>query len=159
MSSRIQQALVKQLARQIRNQTRRENKLLHTALRHKIQQHKLVEEHFADREYDALQKFDMYYQKIKDSIEINKTRFDLSVDERIDRIFENHHRPVQILAFDNAEFQEATDRMFKSSNNALFFKNLYSSTGRTLGNSQNNDVFYALVACSVVIAELFKLIH
>ena len=102
----------------------------------------------------------MYYQKIKDSIEINKTRFDLSVDERIDMIFENHHRPVRIFAFDNAEFQEATDRMFKSSNDALFFKNLYSSTGGTPGNSQNNDVFYALViAYSVVIAEFLKLIH
>lgn len=158
--SRVQQAVLKQLARQIRHQTRRENEMFHMNLRHRIQQHNLVQEHFADREHDALQKFESYFKRIQDAIQINKTRFDLSVDERIDAIFQNHHRPVPLLAFDQAEFQETSDRMFKASNDTLFFKNLYSSTGGNPGKPSNNDDFYTLIIVfSIVITEILKILH
>jgi hypothetical protein len=144
MSTRIQLALLKQLERQMRNMARRENQRLHMELRHRIQQQRLIDEEFTGREYDAIGSFDAYYHRIKEAIEINKTRFDLCLDEKINRIFENHYEPKTIYEFADAEFENASKKMFYDANQGLFFQNLYSSTVPS-GGTYNNDTFYAVI--------------
>ena len=157
MASRVQQALVKQIERQVRNQKRQENKIMYTALRHRMQQNKLVEEHFAECEFDTLQKFDLYYTRMKDAIEINKTRFDLCLNDRVDKIFANHHQPTVMYAFDQKEFDDTNQRIFESENNGLFFKNLYSPTGGR-NSDPDNGGFYAVVFCwCIIFTEIIKL--
>jgi hypothetical protein len=147
MSHRIQLALTRQIERQIANTKRREHKQMMMSLRHRIEQIRLVDEHFEAREYDALQKVDVYYQKIKERIEINKARFDLCVDEKIEAIFADHHQP-QLYTFDQNEFDETNERMSVRANDYLFFKQLYPSVSNP---DDGNLGFYAVAFCCLML--------
>jgi hypothetical protein len=157
MTSRIQHALVRQIQRQIAINKRRDNEMFHATLRHKIQQRKLVEVHFEAREYDALQKFDLYYQRIKESMEINKTRFDLCLDERIDKIFADNHHPVSLYAFDHNEFDHTNKRMFETENGGLFFRNLYSPNGGGGDDSDNSGFYVVVFLFDILLVEIMKM--
>ena len=90
MESRIQTALVKQLRRQMHHSNRADKETFHTTIRHLAQRRRLVDEHFAQREYNIVVMFGAYNHRVKNILDVNKTRFDLCVREQVDTIVEKH---------------------------------------------------------------------
>ena len=121
MSSRVQIALVKQLHRQLRIAENKENQRLHRELRHRIRKFKLVDDHFDERRDEISISFENYREQIVDAIAINKMRFELCIDEKIETIVDydiDHEEVVD----DTDEFSE---RMYSVKNSLLFFSSLY----------------------------------
>jgi len=121
MSSRVQIALVKQLNRQLRIAENKENQRLHRELRHRIRKFKLVNDHFDERRDEIVISFENYREQIVDAIAINKMRFELCIDEKIETIVDydiDHEEVVD----DTDEFSE---RMYSVKNSLLFFSSLY----------------------------------
>ncbi|AGE53392.1 hypothetical protein ATCVGM07011_035R [Acanthocystis turfacea Chlorella virus GM0701.1] len=146
METRIQTALVRQLQRQIRNQERRENKVFYTDLRNRSSAIQLVNEHFHAAELETRRLFDSFQTAIDRAIKLNKDRFDVSVSYTLDT-------PViaeEKYSFDSDEFEKEAVRMFRSSNDVLFFKGLYSYSESPRSDS-NNDLFYIVVGVLVVL--------
>lgn len=156
MASRLQLAVIKQLERQVKNQKRRDNRQMFTALRHKMQQHKLVEDHFEEREFDIVQKFGTYREMIENSAKINEAKFVLCLNDRVNKILDEFS-PAATYAFDNDEFNNINKKIFAAKNDTLFFKNLYSMEDAPNGDPQNNDKFYMVIFFTcVVFAEVLK---
>jgi len=121
MSNRIQIALVKQLNRQLRIAENKENQRLHRELLHRIRKFKLVNDHFDERRDEISISFENYREQIVDAVAINKMRFELCIDEKIETIVDydiNHEEIVD----DTDEFSE---RMYSVKNSLLFFSSLY----------------------------------
>ena len=121
MSNRIQIALVKQLNRQLKIAENKENQRLHRELRHRIRKFKLVNDHFDERRDEIVISFENYREQIVDAIAINKMRFELCIDEKIETIVDydiDHEEVVD----DTDEFSE---RMYSVKNSLLFFSSLY----------------------------------
>jgi len=121
MSNRIQIDLVKQLNRQLKIAENKENQRLHRELRHRIRKFKLVNDHFDDRRDEIVISFENYREQIVDAIAINKMRFELCIDEKIETIVDydiDHEEVVD----DTDEFSE---RMYSVKNSLLFFSSLY----------------------------------
>jgi len=121
MSSLVQIALVKQLNRQLNIAENKENQRLHRELRHRIRKFKLVNDHFDERRDEISISFENYREQIVDAVAINKMRFELCIDEKIETIVDydiNHEEIVD----DTDEFSE---RMYSVKNSLLFFSSLY----------------------------------
>ncbi|AGE59960.1 hypothetical protein ATCVWI0606_028R [Acanthocystis turfacea Chlorella virus WI0606] len=146
METRIQTALVRQLQRQIRNQERRENKMFYTDLRNRSSAIQLVNEHFHAAEIETRRLFDSLQTAIDRAIKLNKDRFDASVSYTLDTPTINEEK----YTFDSDEFEKEAVRMFRSSNDVLFFKSLYSYPESPRSDS-NNDLFYIVVGVLVVL--------
>ncbi|AGE49355.1 hypothetical protein ATCVCan0610SP_031R [Acanthocystis turfacea Chlorella virus Can0610SP] len=146
METRIQTALVRQLQRQIRNQERRENKMFYTDLRNRSSAIQLVNEHFHAAEIETRRLFDSFQTAIDRAVKLNKDRFDASVSYTLDTPTINEEK----YTFDSDEFEKEAVRMFRSSNDVLFFKSLYSYPESPRSDS-NNDLFYIVVGVLVVL--------
>jgi len=144
MSNRIQIALVKQLNRQLRIAENKENQRLHRELRHRIRKFKLVNDHFDERRDEISISFENYREQIVDAVAINKMRFELCIDEKIETIVDydiNHEEIVD----DTDEFSE---RMYSLSNSLLFFSSLYP----TNNTDTDNIKFYWFVLFVILYA-------
>ena len=144
MSSRVQIALVKQLNRQLKIAENKENQRLHRELRHRIRKFKLVNDHFDERRDEIVISFENYREQIVDAIAINKMRFELCIDEKIETIVDydiNHEEIVD----DTDEFSE---RMYSVKNSLLFFSSLYP----TNNNDTDNIKFYWFVLFVILYA-------
>jgi hypothetical protein len=144
MSSRVQIALVKQLNRQLRIAENKENQRLHRELRHRIRKFKLVNDHFDERCDEISISFENYREQIVDAVAINKMRFELCIDEKIETIVDydiNHEEIVD----DTDEFSE---RMYSVKNSLLFFSSLYP----TNNTDTDNIKFYWFVLFFILYA-------
>jgi hypothetical protein len=144
MSSRVQIALVKQLNRQLRIAENKENQRLHRELRHRIRKFKLVNDHFDERRDEISISFENYREQIVDAVAINKMRFELCIDEKIETIVDydiNHEEIVD----DTDEFSE---RMYSVKNSLLFFSSLYP----TNNTDTDNIKFYWFVLFVILYA-------
>jgi len=130
MSNRIQIALVKQLNRQLKIAENKENQRLHRELRHRVRKFKLVNDHFDERRDEIVISYENYREQIVDAVAINKMRFELCIDEKIETIVDydiNHEEIVD----DTDEFSE---RMYSLSNSLLFFSSLYPTNNTDTDN-------------------------
>jgi len=121
MSNRIQIALVKQLNRQLKIAENKENQRLHRELRHRVRKFKLVNDHFDERRDEIVISYENYREQVTDAIAINKMRFELCIDEKIETIVDydiNHEEIVD-------DIDEFSERMYSLSNSLLFFSSLY----------------------------------
>ena len=138
MSSRIQLSLVKRLERQMKQLEKKETKQFYRQLRHRVRQLETVNEHFDEQRKQIIDNFDAYYKQIEDSMMINKLRFELLLNEKLDEIdfsyIANHEEVVDI--------DEISNQMMLNSNSHLFFQGLYPTNAN--GNS-DNDAFYAFI--------------
>ena len=137
MSSRIQLSLVKRLERQMKQLEKKETKQFYRQLRHRVRQLETVNEHFDEQRKQIIDNFDAYYKQIEDSILINKLRFELLLNEKIDDIdfsyISNHEEVIDI--------DEISNQMMLNSNSHLFFQGLYPTNAK----NSDNDAFYAFV--------------
>ena len=129
MSSRVQIALVKQLNRQF----------------------KMVDDHFDERRDEIVIGFENYREQIVDAIAINKTRFDLCIDEKIETIVDydyiiNHDEIVD-------DTDDVAKRLYSVQNSLLFFGSLYPTTNK---NSRNTDFYWFLFG---VLAYMCSVLH
>lgn len=137
MSSRVQIALVKQLNRQLKIAERKENQRFHRELRHRVRKFKMVDDHFDDRRDEIVIGFENYREQIADAIAINKTRFELCIDEKIETIVDydiNHDEIVD-------DTDDVAKRLYSVQNSFLFFGSLYPTTNK---NSRNTDFYWFL---------------
>lgn len=140
MSSRIQLQLVKRLERQMKALEKKETKQFYRQLNRRIRQLETVNDHFDDQKKRILENFDAYYKQIEDSMLINKLRFELCLNDKVDDVMNdytyiaNHEEVVDI--------DDISKKMMLNSNSHLFFKGLYPTNSN--GNS-DNSVFYGLL--------------
>ncbi|AGE48498.1 hypothetical protein PBCVAN69C_448L [Paramecium bursaria Chlorella virus AN69C] len=151
MSSHIQTALINQLQSQIKQHTAYETAKLYLDLRHRIDQHTLINKHFTEREQNVSRYILDSYNKRNEIIKINQLRFNLRIDERMELMF-NKNTPY-FTKYESPDVDDIQDRMFADMNDFLFFKNAYTSTN-VYANS-DNTYFYYLVLLSVI-ALVFK---
>ncbi|ABT16104.1 hypothetical protein FR483_N819R [Paramecium bursaria Chlorella virus FR483] len=141
MSSRIQLALVKRLERQIKQLEKKETKQFYRNLNRRVRQFETVNDHFDDQKKRILDNFDAYYKQIEDSMLINKLRFELCLNDKLEDVMNdytyiaNHEEVVDI--------DDISKQMMLNSNSHLFFQGLYPTNSD--GKSDNNDAFYAFV--------------
>jgi hypothetical protein len=139
MSSRIQIALVKQLNRQLKIAEQKENQRLHRELRHRVRKLKLVEDHFDEQRDEISISFENYREQVIDAIAINKMRFDLRVDEKIETIVDYDYVINHETIVDDTD--EVAKRLYSLSNSLLFFSSLYPTNNADADNVK----FYWLV--------------
>ena len=135
MSSRVQIALVKQLNRQLKIAEQKENQRLHRELRHRVRKFKLVDDHFDERRDEIVISFENYREQIADAIAINKTRFELCIDEKIETIVDYDINHEEIID----DTDEVAKRLYSVQNSQLFFGSLYPTKNT---NSYNNDFYW-----------------
>ena len=150
MSNRIQIALVKQLNRQLKIAENKENQRLHRELRHRVRKFKLVNDHFDEQRDEIVISFENYREQIADAIAINKMRFELCINQKLEDIVDhdyviNHEEIVD-------DIDEVAERMYSVQNSQLFFGSLYPTKNT---NSYNNDFYWFSFAvlvymCSVL---------
>jgi len=121
MSNRIQIALVKQLNRQLKIAENKENQRLHRELRHRVRKFKLVNDHFDERRDEIVISYENYREQVTDAIAINKMRFELCIDEKIETIVDYDIDHEEIVD----DIDEFSERMYSLSNSLLFFSSLY----------------------------------
>jgi hypothetical protein len=139
MSSRVQIALIKQLNRQLNIAENKENQRLHRDLRHRVRKFKLVNDHFDKRRDEISISFENYREQIVDVIAINKMRFELCIDEKIENIVDYGIDHEEIVD-DTDEFSE---RMYSLSNSLLFYP--------TNNTDTDNIKFYWFVLFVIII--------
>jgi hypothetical protein len=130
MSSRVQIALVKQLNRQLKIAENKENQRLHRELRHRVRKFKLVNDHFDERRDEISISFENYREQIVDAVAINKLRFDLCIDEKIETIVDYEIDHEEIVD----DIDEFSERMYSLSNSLLFFSSLYPTNNINTDN-------------------------
>ena len=153
MSSYIQTALMQRLQSQLRRQTAYENATLYLDLRHRIEQIKLINEHFDERDKTISKAILDSYEKYSESIKINQMRFDLCIDERMELMFDTN--VVHFTKYDSPDVDRVLDRMLAHTNDFLFFKNAYTKDPMIVHDS-DNTYFYYLVLLSMI-ALVFKI--
>lgn len=146
MSSRVQISLVKQLKRQLRIAEQKENQRLHRELRHRVRQFKMVDDHFDERRDEIVISFENYREQVADAIAINKTRFELCIDEKIETIVDydydiNHEEIVD-------DTDDVAKRLYSVQNSLLFFSGLYP----TNNTDTDNIKFYWFVLFAILYA-------
>ena len=151
MSSRVQIALVKQLNRQLKIAEQKENQRLHRELRHRVRQFKIVDDHFDERRDEIVIGFENYREQIADAIAINKTRFELCIDEKIETIVDYDYDIIHEEIIDDTD--EVAKRLYSVQNSLLFFGSLYPTTNK---NSYNNDFYWFLFG---VLAYMCSVLH
>jgi hypothetical protein len=150
MSTRVQIALVKQLNRQLKIAENKENQRLHRELRHRVRKFELVNDHFDEQREDITLSFENYRSQVEDAIAINKMRFGLCVNQKLETIVDydyviNHEEIVD-------DVDEVADIMYSAQNSQLFFGSLHPTKNT---NSYNNDFYWFSFAvlvymCSVL---------
>ena len=150
MSTRIQIALVKQLNRQLKIAENKENQRLHRELRHRVRKFELVNDHFDEQREDITLSFENYRAQVEDAIAINKMRFELCINQKLETIVDydyviNHEEVVD-------DVDEVAERMYSVQNSQLFFGSLYPTRNT---NSYNTDFYWFSFAvlvymCSVL---------
>ena len=150
MSTRVQIALVKQLNRQLKIAENKENQRLHRELRHRVRKFELVNDHFDEQREDIALSFENYRAQVEDAIAINKMRFELCVNQKLETIVDydyviNHEEIVD-------DVDEVAERMYSVQNSQLFFGSLYPTNNT---NSYNTDFYWFTFAvlvymCSVL---------
>jgi uncharacterized protein YktB (UPF0637 family) len=150
MSTRVQIALVKQLNRQLKIAENKENQRLHRELRHRVRKFELVNDHFDEQREDITLSFENYRAQVEDAIAINKMRFELCINQKLETIVDydyviNHEEVVD-------DVDEVAERMYSVQNSQLFFGSLYPTKNT---NSYNNDFYWFSFAvlvymCSVL---------
>ena len=150
MSTRVQIALVKQLNRQLKIAENKENQRLHRELRHRVRKFELVNDHFDEQREDITLSFENYRAQVEDAIAINKMRFELCINQKLETIVDYdyviNHEEV------DDDVDEVAERMYSVQNAQLFFGSLYPTTNT---NSYNNDFYWFSFAvlvymCSVL---------
>lgn len=143
-TERLQLALEKQIRRQILNIQRRENKFLYMSLRHRIEKQNLINNHFEDLESRISRSFMNHYTDLCRAIELNKQKFDLSLEYKL---LEIQSKPkTNDVKIDDVNID---DMMMNSSlNEYLFFKSLYPSS--SISSCNNNDIFYTCVGIMII---------
>ena len=149
MSSRVQIALVKQLNRQLKIAEQKENQRLHRELRHRVRQFKMIDDHFDERRDEIVIGFENYREQIADAIAINKTRFELCIDEKIETIVDYDINHEEIID----DTDEVAKRLYSVQNSLLFFGSLYPTTNK---NSRNTDFYWFLFS---VLAYMCSVLH
>jgi hypothetical protein len=150
MSTRVHIALVKKLNRQLKMAEKKENQRLHRELRHRVRKFELVNDHFDEQREDIVLSFENYRAQVEDAIAINKMRFELCVNQKLETIVDydyviNHEELVD-------DVDEVAERMYSVQNSQLFFGSLYPTKNT---NSYNNDFYWFSFAvlvymCSVL---------
>lgn len=146
MSSRVQIALVKQLNRQLKIAEQKENQRLHRELRHRVRQFKMVDDHFDERRDEIVIGFENYREQIADAIAINKMRFDLCIDEKIETIVDYDYVINHETFIDDTD--EVAKRLYSVQNSLLFFGSLYP----TNNTDTDNIKFYWFVLFAILYA-------
>jgi hypothetical protein len=143
MSSRVQIALVKQLNRQLKIAEKKEDQRLHRELRYRVRKIKLVDDHFDEQRDEISISFENYREQIVDAIAINKMRFELCINQKLEDIVDydyiiNHDEIVE-------DVDEVAERLYSNQNSHLFFGSLYPTTNT---NSYNDDFYW--FSCAVL---------
>lgn len=162
MSSHIQTALMQQLQRQIQQHTAYETAKLYLDLRHRSDQHTLINKHFTEREQNVSRYILDSYDKRNEIIKINQLRFNLRIDERMELMFTTN--TPYFMKYDSPDVDDIQERMFTDMNDFLFFKNAYTTKATpfpqgwstTACANSDNTYFYYLVLLSLV-ALVFKI--
>ena len=146
MSNRIQIALVKQLNRQLKIAEKKENQRLHRELRHRVRKIKLIDDHFDEQRDEISINFENYREQIADAIAINKMRFELCINQKLEDIVDydyviNHDEVIE----DVEDVDEVAERLYSDHNSLLFFGSLYPTTNT---NSYNDDFYW--FSCAVL---------
>ena len=149
MSSRVQTALVKQLIRQLKIAEKKENQRLHRELRHRVRKIKLVNDHFDEQRDEISINFENYREQIADAIAINKMRFELCINQKLEDIVDydyviNHDEVIEDVE-DVEDVDEVAERLYSDQNSLLFFGSLYPTTNT---NSYNDDFYW--FSCAVL---------
>lgn len=137
MSTRVQIALVKQLNRQLKIAEKKENQRLHRELRHRVRKFELVNEHFDEQREDITLSFENYRAQVEDAIAINKTRFELCINQKLETIVDHEYVINHEEVIDDID--EVAERMYSVQNSQLFFGSLYPTRNT---NSYNNDFYW-----------------
>lgn len=149
MSERIQTALVKQLNRQLRIAENKENQRLHRELRHRVRKLRLIDEHFDEQRDQITMAFEQYRDQIAESIAINKLRFELCVDHKLESIMDVDYVINHAEVY--GDTNEMAARMCYERNSFLFFGSLYP----TRNTNTRNDDFYWFIAAVIVCGFLY----
>jgi uncharacterized protein YktB (UPF0637 family) len=150
MSSRVQIALVKQLNRQLKIAENKENQRLHRELRHRVRKFKVVNDHFDEQRDEIMISFENYREQIADAIAINKMRFELCINQKLEDIVDHDYVINHEEIIDDVD--EVAERMYSVQNSQLFFGSLYPTKNNI---SYNNDFYWFTFAvlvymCSVL---------
>jgi uncharacterized protein YktB (UPF0637 family) len=150
MSNRIQIALVKQLNRQLKIAENKENQRLHRELRHRVRKFELVNDHFDEQREEITLSFENYWAQVEDAIAINKMRFELCINQKLETIVDHEYVINHEEVTDDID--EVAERMYSVQNSRLFFGSLYPTKNT---NSYNNDFYWFSFAvlvymCSVL---------
>ena len=151
MSSRIQIALVKQLNRQLKIAEQKENQRLHRELRHRVRTFKLVHDHFDEQRDEIATSFENYREQVIDAIAINKLRFELCIDQKLEGIVDSNYVIKRDEIIDDTD--EVAKRLYSVQNSMLFFGSLYPTKNT---NSYNNDFYWFLFG---VLAYMCSVLH
>jgi two-component sensor histidine kinase len=149
MSSRVQTALVKQLNRQLKIAEKKENQRLHRELRYRVRKIKLVNDHFDEQRDEISISFENYREQIVDAIAINRMRFELCINQKLEDIVDhdyviNHDEIVE-------DVDEVAERAYSVQNSLLFFGSLYPTKNT---NSHNNDFYWFSFAVLVYMCSI-----
>lgn len=150
MSNRIQIALVKQLNRQLKIAENKENQRLHRELRHRVRKFELVNDHFDEQREEITLSFENYRAQVEDVIAINKMRFELCINQKLETIVDHEYVINHEEVIDDID--EVAERMYSIQNSQLFFGSLYPTRNT---NSYNGDFYWFSFAvlvymCSVL---------
>ena len=137
MSNRIQIALVKQLNRQLKIAENKENQRLHRELRHRVRKFELVNDHFGEQREEITLSFENYRAQVEDAIAINKMRFELCINQKLETIVDHEYVINHEEVIDDID--EVAERMYSVQNSRLFFGSLYPTRNT---NSYNNDFYW-----------------
>jgi uncharacterized protein YktB (UPF0637 family) len=137
MSNRIQIALVKQLNRQLKIAENKENQRLHRELRHRVRKFELVNDHFGEQREEITLSFENYRAQVEDAIAINKMRFELCINQKLETIVDHEYVINHEEVIDDID--EVAERMYSVQNSQLFFGSLYPTRNT---NSYNNDFYW-----------------
>lgn len=144
-SSRAGDVLARQILCQIRWRERKENQRLHRELRHRCRELETINKHFDELHGEVHDLFKGYNKQVEDVIAVNKMRFDLRINERLETILDYDDDPPTLhdTVHDTViDGDDVLDTLDSNSNSMLFFGSLHP----TANTNTNNDDFYK-IAC------------
>jgi hypothetical protein len=143
-NTRIQNVLLKQLQRQMRIAELKENQRLHRELRYYVRKYELINDHFDEQRDGIVLSFEKYKNLVMEKIALNKTRFDLNINHKIERILDQDYAIDHEEDIDDVD--EVSKRLYADQNSKLFFGSLYP----TYNTNKNNMDFYAFLSSLIV---------
>lgn len=153
-NSRTQNILARQILRQIRWREQKENQRLHRELRHRYRELKTVDEHFDGLRGEVCDLFEEYNKQVEDVIAVNKMRFNLRINERLETILDHDYRincdDIDIVIDGDSD---VLDTLHSKSNSMLFFGSLHP----TANTNANNDNFYKFLCMIMTMYAMYAL--